>query len=247
MDERATASGQCPRYRRVLLKMSGQALEGDAGYGIDQETVNYVASQIKGVRKMGVEVAVAVGGGNIWRGQEHASLSGIDRATADYMGMLATVINSLALKGALERLEVETRVQSAITMAQIAESYIRETAMQHLEKGRVVIFAAGTGNPYFTVDTAGALRALEVGAELLLMAKNGVDGVYTDDPVTNPEARRYDRLSYIDALAQGLRVMDSTALSLCMDNHLPIVVFDLGNPLNLERLIVGDEVGTLIS
>jgi uridylate kinase len=247
MDSRASAGGECPRYRRILLKMSGQALEGDAGYGIDQETVNYVASQIKGVREMGVEVAVAVGGGNIWRGQEHASLSGIDRATADYMGMLATVINSLALKGALERLDVETRVQSAITMAQIAESYIRETAMQHLEKGRVVIFAAGTGNPYFTVDTAGALRALEVSAEALLMAKNGVDGVYTDDPLTNPEARRYDRLSYIDALAQGLRVMDSTALSLCMDNHLPIIVFDLGNPRNLERLIVGDEVGTLIS
>jgi len=247
MDARASASGQCPRYRRVLLKMSGQALEGDAGYGIDQETVNYVASQIKGVRGMGVEVAVAVGGGNIWRGQEHASLSGIDRATADYMGMLATVINALALKGALERIEVETRVQSAITMAQIAESYIREMAIQHLEKGRVVIFAAGTGNPYFTVDTAGALRALEVGAEVLLMAKNNVDGVYTDDPITNPEARRYDRLSYIDALAQGLGVMDSTALSLCMDNHLPIVVFDLGNPQNLERLIVGDEVGTLIS
>jgi uridylate kinase len=247
MDERATATGRCPRYRRVLLKMSGQALEGGAGYGIDQETVNYVASQIKGVRDMSVEVAVAVGGGNIWRGHEHASLSGIDRATADYMGMLATVINALALKGALERLEVETRVQSAITMSQIAESYIRETAMQHLEKGRVVIFAAGTGNPYFTVDTAGALRALETGAEVLLMAKNGVDGVYTADPVKNPEARRYDRLSYLDALAQGLGVMDSTALSLCMDNHLPIVVFDLGNPTNLERLIVGDEVGTLIS
>jgi len=163
------------------------------------------------------------------------------------MGMLATVINALALKGALERLEVETRVQSAITMAQVAESYIRETAIQHLEKGRVVIFAAGTGNPYFTVDTAGALRALEVGAEVLLMAKNNVDGVYTDDPNRNPAAKRYEKLSYIDALAQGLEVMDSTALSLCMDNKLPIIVFDLLNPTNLERLIRGDEVGTLIS
>jgi uridylate kinase len=246
MDSTASASGRCPRYRRVLLKMSGQSLQGDADFGIDQETVAYVASQIKGVREMGVEIAVAVGGGNIWRG-EQSSLSGIDRATADYMGMLATVINALALEGALERLEVETRVQSAITMAQIAESYIRDTAMEHLKKGRVVIFAAGTGNPYFTVDTAGALRALEVGAEVLLMAKNRVDGVYTDDPLTNPDARRYDRLSYIDALAQGLGVMDSTALSLCMDNHLPIIVFDLGNPKNLNRLIEGDEVGTLIS
>jgi len=226
--------------------MSGQSLQGDAGFGIDQDTVAYVASQIKGVRDMDVEIAVAVGGGNIWRGEQSA-LSGIDRATADYMGMLATVINALALKGALERLDVETRVQSAITMSQVAESYIRETAMEHLKKGRVVIFAAGTGNPYFTVDTAGALRALEVGAEVLLMAKNRVDGVYTDDPIRNPEAQRYDRLSYIDALAQGLGVMDSTALSLCMDNHLPIVVFDLGNPDTLERLIVGDEVGTLIS
>jgi uridylate kinase len=247
VDARAKPNGACPRYGRVLLKMSGQQLQGDAGYGIDHKTVNYVASQIKGLRDMGVETAVAVGGGNILRGEQASSLSGIDRATADYMGMLATVINALALKGALERLQVETRVQSAITMAQVAESYIRETAIQHLEKGRVVIFGAGTGNPYFTVDTAGALRALEVGAEVLLMAKNGVDGVYTDDPLTNPEARRYDRLSYIDALAQGLGVMDSTALSLCMDNHLPIIVFDLETPDNLERLIVGDEVGTLIS
>ena len=247
MEARASANSGCARYRRVLLKMSGQSLQGKADSGIDHETVNYVASQVRGVRQMGVEVAVAVGGGNIWRGEQAASLGGIDRATADYMGMLATVINALALKGALERLEVETRVQSAITMAQVAESYIRETAIQHLERGRVVIFAAGTGNPYFTVDTAGALRALEVGAEVLLMAKNNVDGVYTDDPNRNPEARRYERLSYIDALAQGLEVMDSTALSLCMDNKLPIVVFDLVNPTNLERLIKGDEVGTLIS
>ncbi|MPZ13939.1 MAG: UMP kinase [Chloroflexi bacterium] len=234
------------RYRRLLLKLSGEALQGEAGYGIDNATVNYVASQILRARELGVELGVAVGGGNIWRGQQ-AALAGIDRATGDYMGMLATVINALALKGALERLHVETRVQSAITMAQVAESYIRETAIQHLEKGRVVIFASGTGNPYFTVDTAGALRALEVGAEALLMAKNRVDGVYTDDPLKNPEARRYDRLTYIDALAQGLGVMDSTALSLCMDNHLPIVVFDLSLPQNLVQLLKGEQVGTLIS
>ncbi len=247
-DETPVAVARKPsRYRRVLLKMSGQALQGDAEYGIDRITLNYVASQVLHARQMGVELGVVVGGGNIWRGQEQASLIGIDRATADYMGMLGTVINALALKAALERLEVETRVQSAITMAEIAESYIRETAMQHLERGRVVIFAAGTGNPFFTADTAAALRALEVGAEVLLMAKNRVDGVYTDDPLTNPEARRYERLSYIDALAQGLGVMDSTALSLCMDNHLPIVVFDLENPKNLERLLVGEEVGTLIA
>ena len=247
-DEAPVAVGhKAPRYRRVLLKMSGQALQGDAEYGIDRMTLNYVGGQILHAREMGVELGVVVGGGNIWRGQAQASLIGIDRATADYMGMLATVINALALKAALERLQVETRVQSAITMAEIAESYIRETAMQHLERGRVVIFAAGTGNPFFTADTAAALRALEVGAEVLLMAKNRVDGVYTDDPVTNPKARRYERLSYIDALAQGLGVMDSTALSLCMDNHLPIVVFDLENPQNLERLLVGEEVGTLIS
>lgn len=234
------------RYRRILLKMSGQSLQGDADYGIDQGTVNYVASQVRHARQLGVEIGVVVGGGNIWRG-EQASLSGIDRATADYMGMLATVINALALKGALERIHVETRVQSAITMAQVAESYIREAAIQHLEKSRVVVFAAGTGNPFFTADTAAALRALEIGAEVLLMAKNRVDGVYTDDPLRNPQARKYDRLSYIDALAQGLRVMDSTALSLCMDNQLPIVVFDLSNSQNLERVLVGEEVGTLIS
>ena len=234
------------RYRRVMLKMSGQSLQGEAGFGIDQNVVNYVAAQIRGVRELGVEIGVVVGGGNIWRG-EQASFSGIERATADYMGMLATVINALALKGALEGIEVETRVQSAITMAQVAESYIREAAIQHLEKGRVVIFGAGTGNPFFTADTAGALRALEVGADVLLMAKNRVDGVYTDDPLINSQAKRYDRLSYIDALSPGLGVMDSTALSLCMDNNLPIIVFDLTNPKNLQRLLEGEEVGTLIS
>ncbi len=234
------------KYRRVMLKMSGASLQGEQGYGIDQVTVNYVASQIKRVRDLGIEIGVVVGGGNIWRG-EAASLSGIDRATADYMGMLATVINALALKASLERLNVETRVQSAIAMAQVAELYIREAAIQHLEKGRVVIFAAGTGNPFFTADTAAALRALEMNAEVLLMAKNRVDGVYTDDPLRNPEARRYENLSYLDALAQGLGVMDNTALSLCMDNQLPIIVFDLTNPQNLERLLAGEQVGTLIT
>jgi uridylate kinase len=234
------------RYGRVLLKLSGQALQGDQPFGIDQETLNYVAGQVAAARELGTQLAVAVGGGNIWRG-EQATLSGIDRATADYMGMLGTVINALALKAALERLRVETRVQSAITMAQVAESYIREAAVDHLEKGRVVIFAAGTGNPFFTVDTAGALRALEIGAEVLLMAKNRVDGVYTEDPWLNPNALRYDELSFIEALSRGLGIMDSTALSLCMDNHLPIVVFDLTNPENLSRLLLGDKVGTLIS
>jgi uridylate kinase len=235
-----------PRYRRVLLKMSGQSLQGDLGYGIDQDTVGYVAQQIRRACELGVEMGVVVGGGNIWRG-EQAALTGIDRATADYMGMLGTVINALALKGALESLQVETRVQSAITMAQVAESYIREAAIQHLDKGRVVVFGAGTGNPFFTTDTAASLRALEISADVLLMAKNRVDGVYTADPLRNPDARRYDKLSYIDALAQGLGVMDSTALSLCMDNSLPIIVFDLTNPHNLERLLLGEEVGTLIT
>jgi uridylate kinase len=247
-EDSPVAVGRQPaRYRRVLLKMSGQALQGEGEHGIDRGTLNYIASQILLAREMGVEIGVVVGGGNIWRGGEQASVIGIDRATADYMGMLGTVINALALKAALERLDVETRVQSAITMAQVAESYVRETAVQHLARGRVVVFAAGTGNPFFTADTAAALRALEVGAEVLLMAKNQVDGVYTDDPLKNPTARRYDHLSYIDALAQRLGVMDNTALSLCMDNHLPIVVFDVENSKNLERLLTGDQVGTLIS
>lgn len=235
------------RYHRVLLKLSGQALQGPTSDSvIDEGTLNYVAEQLRIAHRLGVQVGVAVGGGNIWRG-EQARLAGIGRATADYMGMLATVINALALKGALEALDVETRVQSAISMAQVAELYIREAAIEHLEKNRIVIFGAGTGNPFFSVDTAGALRALEVGAEVLLMAKHGVDGVYTADPLHDPKALRYDRLSFMDALSQGLGVMDSTALSLCMDNRLPIVVFDLTNPHNLERLLSGEEVGTLIS
>jgi uridylate kinase len=230
----------------VLLKMSGEALQGPGGYGIDRATLDYVAGQIADVRKLGVQLAVAVGGGNIWRGEERASTVGIDRATADYMGMLATVFNALALKGALEEIEVETRVQSAIGMPEIAESYIRQIAVEHLERNRVVIFAAGTGNPFFTTDTAGALRALEIDADLLLMAKNRVDGVYTADPRRDPSARRYDTLSFMDALSQGLEVMDKAALSLCMDNHLPIVVFDLTNPENLPKILRGEPVGTLI-
>ena len=234
------------RYRRVMLKMSGQSLQGNSGFGIDPSTVSYVASQIQRARNLGVELGVVVGGGNILRG-EQVSLSGLDRATADYMGMLATMMNALALKAALERIDVETRVQSAISMVQVAEPYIREAAIQHLERGRVVIFGAGTGNPFFTADTAGALRSLEIGAEVLLMAKNRVDGVYTDDPLVKPDARRYDRLTYLEALGRGLGVMDSTALSLCMDNVMPIVVFDLTDPDNLERLLVGEQVGTLIT
>ncbi len=240
-------NGGPSRYHRVLLKLSGQALQGGSRSSvIDQETLNYIAEQLKIVHSHGVQVGVAVGGGNILRGDE-VSLAGIGRATADYMGMLATVINALALKGSLDRLNVQTRVQSAISMAQVAELYIRETAIEHLEKNRVLIFAAGTGNPFFSTDTAGALRALEIGAEVLLMAKHGVDGVYTADPVQNPKALRYERLSFMDALSQGLGVMDSTALSLCMDNQLPIIVFDLTNPRNLDRLLSGEEVGTLIS
>ncbi|HEY8476219.1 MAG TPA: UMP kinase [Chloroflexota bacterium] len=234
------------RYKRIMLKLSGQALQGDAPFGIDPATVSFTASQVAGAVRDGVQVGIVIGGGNFWRG-EPASRQGMDRATADYMGMLATVLNALALQAALERDNVQTRVQTAITMAEVAEPYIRRRAIRHLEKGRVVIFAAGTGNPYFSTDTAAALRALEIDAEVLLMAKHRVDGVYDDDPHLNPEARRFSRLGYLEALEMGLRVMDSTALSLCMDNRLPIVVFDLRNPSNLRRIIHGEEVGTLIS
>lgn len=234
------------RYRRVMLKLSGQALQGDAEFGIDPATVDYVARQVARVQELGVELCVVIGGGNIWRGAP-ASHRGMDRATADYMGMLATMINALALQAAMERVGLDTRVQSAITMVEIAEPYIRRRAMRHLEKGRVVIFGAGTGNPYFSADTAAALRALEIGAEVLLMAKHRVDGVYDSDPRVNPHARRFTQLSYMEAIEKRLQVMDSTALSLCMDNRLPIVVFDLQNPDNLERIVRGEEVGTLIT
>ncbi|HWP29328.1 MAG TPA: UMP kinase [Chloroflexota bacterium] len=234
------------RYRRVMLKLSGEAMQGDAPYGIDPPTVDYIAGQIVELVLQGIQVGVVIGGGNIWRG-EQASRNGMDRATADYMGMLATVLNALALQAALERKGVQTRVQSAISMAEVAEPYIRRRAIRHLEKGRVVIFAAGTGNPFFTTDTAAALRSLEINADVLLMAKNRVDGVYDQDPRLFPHARRFDRLTYRDALQRGLQVMDSTALALCMDNKLPIIVFDLRNPTNLSRIVAGAEVGTLIS
>jgi uridylate kinase len=237
--------GEC-RYRRIMLKLSGEAMQGEGAYGIDAPTVGYVADQIARLVHLGVEVGVVIGGGNIWRG-EQASRSGMDRATADYMGMLATVLNALALQAALERDEVQTRVQTAINMAEVAEPYIRRRAIRHLEKARVVIFAAGTGNPFFTTDTAAALRSLEICAEVLLMAKNRVDGVYDRDPRRFPDARRFERLDYREALHRELEVMDSTALALCMDNGLPIIVFDLLNPTNLSRIVCGEQVGTLIA
>lgn len=234
------------RYKRVMLKLSGEALMGDQHYGIDPSMVAYIADQVAELQRMGVEVATVIGGGNIWRGVS-AARQGMDRATADYMGMLATVINALALQDALESLGVFTRVQSAITMSEVAEPYIRRRAIRHLEKGRVVIFAAGTGNPYFTTDTAAALRAVEIGAEVLLMAKNRVDGVYSDDPQRNPEATKLDRLTYMEAIRLGLRVMDTTALSLCMENDLPIIVFDLRNSEAMGRILAGEHIGTLVS
>lgn len=235
-----------PRYRRVLLKLSGQAFEGEAGFGIDLPTVEYVASQVVEAHAFGVEISLVVGGGNIWRG-EPASERGMDRATADYMGMLATVINALALQSAIEKLGVPTRVQTAITMVEVAEPYIRRRAIHHLEKGLIVIFAAGTGNPYFSTDTAAALRALETGSEVLLMAKNRVDGVYDSDPNVNPRAKKYTELRYMEAIENGLGVMDTTALTLCMENKLPILVFDLRKPENLKRVLAGEAVGTRIS
>lgn len=233
------------RYKRIMLKLSGEALMGDQQYGIDPQMVAYIADQVAEVQRLGVEVAIVIGGGNIWRGMS-AARRGMDRATADYMGMLATVLNAMALQDALEAQGVYTRVQSAINMSEICEPYIRRRAIRHLEKGRVVIFAAGTGNPFFTTDTAAALRAIEIDAEVLLMAKNRVDGVYDDDPITNPAARKFERLTYMDAIGQGLRVMDTTALSLCMENSLPIIVFDLRNGEAMSRILAGEHVGTLV-
>jgi uridylate kinase len=234
------------RYRRVVLKLSGQSLEGGQGYGIDPVTVDYLADQVQRIHNLGVEVTLVIGGGNIWRG-EPASTRGMERATADYMGMLATVINALALQAAMERMGLHTRVQSAIAMVEVAEPYIRRRAVRHLEKNRVVIFAAGTGNPYFTTDTAAALRALEIQADVLLMAKNGVDGVYDADPLQVPTASKFSSLKYMEAIERGLRVMDTTALSLCMDNRLPLIVFDINQEDNLERLVRGEDVGTSLS
>ena len=232
-------------YSRILLKVSGEALMGDASYGIEPATVRRIATQIKDVNDLGIAVAVVVGGGNIWRGAQ-ASETGMDRATADYAGMLATVINALALQDAIEQVGGDVRTQTAIPVPQVAEPYIRRRAMRHLEKGRVVIFAAGTGNPYMTTDTAAALRAVEVGADVLLLAKNRVDGVYDADPRKHSDARRFSRLSYMDALSRRLEVMDSTALSLCMENSLPLIVFDVGMPGGILSAARGDEIGTRV-
>jgi uridylate kinase len=235
------------RYRRILLKLSGEALQGSAPSGIDFSALESIARQVATVVERGVEVGMVIGGGNIWRG-EPAATRGMERATADYMGMLATVMNGLALQSAMERIGLHTRVQSAVTMTEVAEPYIRRRAIRHFEKGRVVIFVAGTGSPYFTTDTAASLRALEIGADVLLMAKNRVDGVYDADPNREPSARKFDHLTYMEALERRLKVMDSTALSLCMDNKLPIIVFDLTGEGNLLRLVEGDRtVGTLVS
>jgi uridylate kinase len=233
-----------PRFKRILLKLSGEALMGDGKYGIAPATLVAIATEIRTVRELGVEVALVIGGGNIFRGVSGAT-AGMDRASADYMGMLATVINALAMQDALEKLGVHTRVLSAIEMSQVAEPYIRRRAMRHIEKGRVVIFAAGTGNPYFTTDTAASLRAMEIHAEVILKATK-VDGVYTADPKKDPTARRYKTLSYIDVLKNELKVMDATAISLCMDNDLPLVVFDLTNPANITRAVTGEDIGTLV-
>jgi uridylate kinase len=233
-------------FGRVLLKLSGEALMGDLDFGTDPKTLKAIAGQIARIRDQGVEVAVVLGAGNIYRGMAGAA-AGMDRATADYMGMLAIVLNALALQDALEKDGVHTRVQSAIEVQEVAEPYIRRRAMRHLEKGRVVIFAAGTGNPFFTSDTAAALRAVEIHAEALLMAKNGVDGVYTGDPRTDPTATFLDKVTYQQALEKRLRVMDLTALTLCMENNLPIHVFNMDDERNIERIVSGERVGTLVT
>ncbi|MFN8555868.1 MAG: UMP kinase [Dehalococcoidia bacterium] len=235
-----------PQYSRVLVKLSGEALMGAGSFGIDSGTLGGISHQIKTVLGMGVQVGVVVGGGNYWRGDTVAKALGMEAATAHYAGMLATIMNALALQEALENIGVTVRTQSAITVQAVAEPYIRR-AIRHLEKGRVVIFAAGTGNPFMTTDTAAALRAVEIGADVLLMAKNGVDGVYDADPRRAPTARKYERLSYIEAISRRLAVMDSTALSLCMENRLPIVVFDLSAEQSIVRAVGGDSGGTLVS
>jgi uridylate kinase len=234
-----------PKYRRILLKLSGEALGGPSGIGICPEAVHGMAAQIREVKELGVQVVVVIGGGNIFRGLS-GSEKGIERATGDYMGMLATVINSLALQDALEKLGVPTRVQSAIAMSQVAEPFIRRRAVRHLEKGRVVIFGGGTGNPYFSTDTAAALRANEIGAEVILKATK-VDGIYDSDPKKNPKAKRFAEISYTDALVKRLKVMDSTAFSMCMDNKMPIIVFDFFKEHNLREVVKGKMVGTLVS
>ncbi len=235
-----------PKYKRVLLKISGEALMGDSEFGIDARVLKRISEQISQVFASGVEIAIVVGGGNIWRGCD-AEAEGMERSTADYAGMLATVINALALQDALEKQGLTTRTQTAIPMQSLAEPYIRRRAIRHLEKGRVVIFAAGTGNPYMTTDTAAALRAVDIDAEILLMAKNYVDGVYDSDPRTNTQAIKYDRLKYLDAINKRLEVMDSTALTLCMENHLPVIVFNLQAHDSILKAITGKDIGTLVS
>lgn len=234
------------KYKRILLKLSGEAFSGGSGFGIDATTLQGIARQIKGLRDIGVAVGIVVGGGNIWRGAE-AEANGMERVTADYAGMLATVINALALQDALEREGVVTRTQTAIDIQQVAEPFIRRRALRHMEKGRVVIFASGTGNPYMTTDTAAALRAIEIDAEVLLMAKNNVDGIYDSDPAKNPSAKKFERLTYMEALNRRLEVMDATALSLCLENKLPIIVFDLKASDGIKKVVMGEPIGTLVS
>ncbi|HEU0334947.1 MAG TPA: UMP kinase [Gaiellaceae bacterium] len=245
-EQAEAAPAAAPRFRRVLLKLSGESLMGQRDYGVDPETVQAIAREVVAVRGAGTELAIVVGGGNFYRGLAAAADSGMDRATADYGGMLATLLNALALQDALERLGAITRVQSAITVSEVAEPYIRRRAIRHLEKGRIVLFAAGTGNPFFTTDTAAALRALEIGAEAILMGKNAVEGVFDGDPRTDPGARFLPELTHREAIERGLKVMDTTALSLCMDNALPIFVFELADG-NIRRVAAGERVGTIIT
>ena len=241
----AAADTGRPAYRRIVLKLSGEALAGGLGYGIDPPVLDRIAAEVRDVASLGVQVAIVIGGGNIFRGVA-ASAGGMDRATADYMGMLATVINALALQDALEKVGLQTRVLSAIEMRAVAEPYIRRRAIRHLEKGRVVIFAAGTGNPFFTTDTAGALRAVEIGADAIMKATK-VDGIYSADPKQDKNAQRLERMTYIEVLNRGLQVMDAAAISLCMDNKLPIIVFDLTRSGNIKRIVLGEAVGSIVS
>lgn len=234
-----------PKYKRIVLKLSGEALAGEQGFGLSPEIIKNVAEQVKEVADLGVEVAVVVGGGNIWRGKVGSEM-GMDRATADYMGMLATVMNSLALQDSLENLGVESRVSTSIEMRQVAEPYIRRRAIRHLEKKRVVIFAAGTGNPYFSTDTTAALRAAEIEADVILMGKNNVDGVYSADPMVDNTAVKYSELSYLDVISQGLEVMDATASTLCMDNDIPLIVFSIMESGNIKKAVLGDSIGTVV-
>ncbi len=241
----APSAPATPKYRRILLKLSGEALGTEGGYGINAEALAQIATQIKEVRDLGVQVVIVIGGGNIFRGLQ-GSQKGIERVTGDYMGMLATLINALALQDALEKQGAETRVQSAIQVAQVAEPFIRRRAVRHLQRGRIVIFAAGTGNPFFSTDTAAALRAAEINADVILKATK-VDGVYDSDPKLNPTAKRFDRITYLEAVQRQLRVMDMTAFTLCMDNKMPIVIFDLFAPHNIMKVVLGEDIGTLVS